>query len=392
MSIYEDIKRTRDKFGELYPVLVDQKGEIIDGFSRRRVNPKWKEVKVEIKEEKDREILALITNIARREIRNEEITERLGRIAGLTGWSCQRIADEVGMSDWWVRKYIPEKYKDKIAVERAHRKKEAKKAKKDLEEGGTFVSEYRSEDKDKEATILESEPFEEEPTEEIKAEPELLLSNVWEAEKSRRDYGDGNFHGNTPPIVAEQCLLKYTEEGDLVLDPMAGSGTIQDMAEELNRKCLAFDLKPMRDDIKYGDATHIEIGDEIVDFIFAHLPYWKMTQYSDSKNDLSNVSYNDFLTKTEEIFKEFKRILQYKKYCAVLIGDKRHGGKLLDLSAQVSLIGEKHLSLFDKIIFISGGQRSEKRITNRLSEWRAKKFGYHLQNFDTLLIFRKESK
>ena len=76
-----ELKKSREKFGEIYPVLVDQHGNLIDGIHRKKVNPNWKETKVNVKNEKEREELSLISNVQRRNIKGKEITEKLGRIA-----------------------------------------------------------------------------------------------------------------------------------------------------------------------------------------------------------------------------------------------------------------------------------------------------------------------
>ncbi len=113
-----EIKRSREKFGEIYPCIVDQHGNLIDGLHRKKVDPNWKETRVNIKNEKEREEIALIVNVQRRNIKGEEITARLGRIAevmkreGLKeGEFANEISKDMGMSERWVHKYIPEKYK-----------------------------------------------------------------------------------------------------------------------------------------------------------------------------------------------------------------------------------------------------------------------------------------
>ena len=59
----------------------------------------------------------------------------------------------------------------------------------------------------------------------------------------RQNYGDkphGNnkYNGVTPAFVIWNLLQRYTKEGDLVVDPMCGSGTTIDVAKELNRKVI----------------------------------------------------------------------------------------------------------------------------------------------------------
>ena len=70
----------------------------------------------------------------------------------------------------------------------------------------------------------------------------------------RQNYGDtshGNnkYNGVTPALVIWNLLQRYTKEGDLVVDPMCGSGTTIDVANELNRKVIGYDLNVTRPEI-----------------------------------------------------------------------------------------------------------------------------------------------
>jgi len=75
-------------------------------------------------------------------------------------------------------------------------------------------------------------------------------------------------------------LKRYTEEGDLVVDPMAGSGTILDVCKEENRRCIAYDIAPTRPDIIQNDARHIPLFDSSVDMIFIDSPYGDNIKYN----------------------------------------------------------------------------------------------------------------
>lgn len=46
----------------------------------------------------------------------------------------------------------------------------------------------------------------------------------------------GDYRGNCPPQVPRNLILKYTQEGDVVLDPFCGSGTTLIETKLLNRK------------------------------------------------------------------------------------------------------------------------------------------------------------
>ena len=45
----------------------------------------------------------------------------------------------------------------------------------------------------------------------------------------------------TPVALLERIIQLTTDEGDLVLDPMCGSGTTGEACKNLNRKCILMD-------------------------------------------------------------------------------------------------------------------------------------------------------
>src|SRR6059058_3060314 len=111
----------------------------------------------------------------------------------------------------------------------------------------------------------------------------VMTTTLWEypsQDYGRERHGDKDYVGATPAWVIWQLLTRYTREGDAVLDPMCGSGTTLDVAKELGRKPLAFDLAPIREDIKQADARRIPLPNASVDFAFIDPPYSTHVDYS----------------------------------------------------------------------------------------------------------------
>ena len=50
------------------------------------------------------------------------------------------------------------------------------------------------------------------------------------------------YRGNWAPQIPRNLILKYTKEGDLVLDPMVGAGTTLIEARLLNRAAISIFL------------------------------------------------------------------------------------------------------------------------------------------------------
>lgn len=123
---FEHLKFSSKAIGQLYPVLVDHHGNIIDGEHRLKTNENWKKVKVDhITTEKDRLLAKIISNNVRRNVSIKEKRELLGNLGKIflekgveRGQIAYKIAEESGMSYRWVIKYLPDEFKDKLQSDR----------------------------------------------------------------------------------------------------------------------------------------------------------------------------------------------------------------------------------------------------------------------------------
>jgi DNA modification methylase len=153
-----------------------------------------------------------------------------------------------------------------------------------------------------------------------------------------------NYRGNWAPEVVRNLLMRYSKEGDYILDPMIGGGTTAIECKLLNRNLLALDINPnalkitneaLDFESEYTPKIKVELNDsrklpmlkdESIDFILNHPPYADIIQYSDKEieEDLSNIhDIDEFADEMEKVAKEFYRVLKPNKYCAILIGDTR---------------------------------------------------------------------
>ena len=123
----QELKSSAERVGQLYPILVDYYGNIIDGKHRFSADREWKRVILEhVKTEKDRLIARIISNTLRRSVSSNEKTELLDRLGETNlsegiepGKIAHEIADQTGMSYQWVMKYLPDRFKDSLQSERA---------------------------------------------------------------------------------------------------------------------------------------------------------------------------------------------------------------------------------------------------------------------------------
>lgn len=174
---------------------------------------------------------------------------------------------------------------------------------------------------------------------------ELECTTVW-AFPRRGNWAThkSDWRGNWSPEVARNLILRYSNEGDILLDPMIGGGTTAIEAKILNRHIIYSDvndeaLERTRNSLDFEvennawqkvvkrDARDLsKANDESIDFILTHPPYADIIKYSEGKldNDLSNIHDIDkFVGKMEKVAKELYRVLKKGKYCAILIGDTR---------------------------------------------------------------------
>ena len=80
----------------------------------------------------------------------------------------------------------------------------------------------------------------------IKWEPdnfELETNTVWSfPERGKWATHDAKWRGNWSPYIPRNIILRYSQEGDLILDFSMGSGTTMVAAKNLNRNAVGIEL------------------------------------------------------------------------------------------------------------------------------------------------------
>ncbi len=102
--------------------------------------------------------------------------------------------------------------------------------------------------------------------------------------------GDNKYPGVTPAFIIWNLIKRYTEPGDLVLDPMCGSGTTIDVCKEEGRRVIGYDIVSVRPDIIENDARNIPLEDNSVDLLFIDSPYGDNIKYNASPKSIGNIS------------------------------------------------------------------------------------------------------
>lgn len=216
----------------------------------------------------------------------------------------------------------------------------------------------------------------------------------------------GDYRGNFAPQIPRNVILTYSVEGELVLDPMVGSGTTLIEARLLNRNAIGYDINQRALDItnerlafavdnssqqtvSVGDVRNLSaLADDSIDLILTHPPYANIIHYSDDKNpdDLSSIaSIPTFLDEFEKGIREMYRVLKPNRYCAILIGDTRKGQHFVPLS---------HFVL-DRCLKVGFALKEEiiktQHNTTYSSRWKApaKIYRFYLIMHEHLFVFRK---
>lgn len=224
-----------------------------------------------------------------------------------------------------------------------------------------------------------------------KDKPKFETTTLWDFPTQNygdEPHGDNKYPGVTPAFIIWNLIQRYTREGDLVVDPMCGSGTTIDVCIEENRKVLGFDIVPYRGDIKQADAINLPLDDEFADFVFIDSPYSDNIKYNEHPDNIGDISCENpqFFVELEKAAKEAHRILKTGKHIAWLIGDQAKKKKFVPVGFKLYYILEKYFKPVDMICVTRHNQSSNTSIWH----FRAKKYNFYLRGFKYLIIMQKD--
>jgi len=233
------------------------------------------------------------------------------------------------------------------------------------------------------------------------------ITPVWSF-PDRGDWATHNptYRGNFAPQIPRNIIIKYSKEGDTVLDPMVGGGTTLIECKLLGRNGIGKDINPKaiertKESLKFksklktkqitavGDVRDLKgIKDNSIDLIITHPPYLDIIKYSEKKSesDLSWISgIKKFCDEFEKGIKEFWRVLKPDHYCAILIGDTRKATHYIPLSYYVwQRFLDAGFALKEDIIKAQHNCQSTPAWIGQ-----AKKYGIYLIMHEHLYVFRK---
>lgn len=183
-----------------------------------------------------------------------------------------------------------------------------------------------------------------------------------------------------PETLAQEFIEFFTHAGQVVLDPMAGTGSALVAALRAGRHSFGIELNPQYAEIARqsivaerqnlgaaaadlvaevvtGDAARLAeiIAVAVipqVDYVITSPPYWDMLRargaqtqkerrqsdeldvfYSDDPNDLGNIAdYEQFLLRLTNIYAQMKPFLRVGAYLTIIVKNVKKGGKIYPLA------------------------------------------------------------
>ena len=201
--------------------------------------------------------------------------------------------------------------------------------------------------------------------------------------------GNNKYPGVTPALIIYNMIWRYTDLGDLVVDPMAGSGTTLDVCKQEGRRCICYDIAPTRSGVIQNDARKIPLDSDSVDMVFIDSPYGDNIRYNDHPDDIGKISSENelFYEELEKVMKESQRILKEGKILGWLIGDQWVKGKFTPVGLKVYNRLCKYFEPVDIICVARRGQSSHTGLWHN----RARRLNFYLRGFKYLLIMKKPS-
>jgi DNA modification methylase len=208
-----------------------------------------------------------------------------------------------------------------------------------------------------------------------------------------------------PETLAQEFIEFFTKRGQVVLDPMAGTGSTLVAALRAGRHSYGIELNPVYAEIacqvtadektKLGEIANeltasVITGDAslladlvskhelpLIDYVLTSPPYWDMlhargagTQkerrssetldviYSDQPQDLGNIpDYNEFLERLISIYASMQPFLRTRAYLTIIVKNVKKGGKLYPLAWDLAKQLSQTYTLKDEKIWAQDNQR-----------------------------------
>ena len=145
------------------------------------------------------------------------------------------------------------------------------------------------------------------------------------------------------PVVAEVCYYWFCPKDGSILDPFAGGSVRGIVASETGHQYCGVDLRQEQVDANIEQAKELlkegrkkpvyicgnslnidKLVDGKYDMVFSCPPYFDLEQYSDDKEDLSNLDYDEFKRQYSEIIKKAVSKLKDNRFACFVVSEVRN--------------------------------------------------------------------
>ena len=200
-------------------------------------------------------------------------------------------------------------------------------------------------------------------------------------------FGDAHFNGVTPALCVLNLVRRFTRPGDLVVDPMAGSATVADVARSLGRRAVSLDIAPRRTDVARADARCWPLPDAVARLAVIDSPYSDNLVYSGDPHCLGRISCRDgrFYREMGRVADEARRVLRPGGILAWIISDEYKGGRYMPVGFRLQTVLAARFEFLDTVALLRHNDRS----ASPMWEHRARRYNFLLRGFKFLFLMQR---
>ena len=201
--------------------------------------------------------------------------------------------------------------------------------------------------------------------------------------------GDTSFVGATPSWILWNLLVRYTKPKDLIVDPMCGSGTTLDVARDLQRRGLGYDIAPARNGIFRADARKLPLETGKADFVFVDPPYSDHVAYSGAPECIGELRADTtgYYAEMDKVIGEIDRVLRPGRYLALYVSDSfKKGRPFMPIGFRLFGMLAERFTPVDIITVVRHNAKLKR------GNWHAAAVegNFYLRGFNYLFVFYKE--
>jgi len=205
---------------------------------------------------------------------------------------------------------------------------------------------------------------------------DLRERNVWTFDTPDPRFGKPSYKGRIPGQTVANALYYYTQAGDYIVDPFAGSGTLADIVDVLphfqDRKYKLYDANPIDERIVRNNVLLTGIPEQSgsVDYIFLDPPSEFSQKNSSTDFEVSvDAARADFVLKFKGIIRECSRILKSGGKVSVVMEPAFAGKEFIDFPNEVAqLFKETGFKQIGKVYLPKRSSESSMKIAQGIAE------------------------